>query len=575
MLICVGVTIHFIDEKFRLQQELLGFVPLTGSHTGEYMAEVIYDLLEEYGIKEKFFCITTDNASNNIAMVKELSKLLEHDNISWDYKTNHIPCLAHIINLVVQKFLHTLVKDTDNSDDLSFDDFTAADIQEMESAITADIDDFDPASFGVILGKVRSIAKSIRGSSLRWEIFQQACKSYEMEPMTIPLDITIRWNSAYRMLLQALYLRRPIHRYVDDCIAKATSDRLKRPYMEMQLMNAEWEQAEVLLMFLLPFKRCTARFECNSEYTEIDYVFFAYNTMYDHIDDVKAKLESNTGIGTLPCTKYMLKAIGEMEKVLRKYYQKTAFPTVYADGMILNPRTKLIIFEDPSWADTSADEYSNACRRRFVEMYDHSNTTPASTSAASTSSVSTSAVSTSAAASSGRSKRTASQMDPEYHQALLSRSSKRRCNDFDRYIEILNDPDIPSAIGWWRDHYRQYPELGLMARDVLAVPASGCAVERQFSISGRMTVWQRNRLSPRVISDAMIFKAALAHTRCPLRAELDNVDDVDQLPVDEKEGTIPDEWITGWWLKQLERGLPGKNVSDMFGEGAVEEDLYG
>src|SRR5438045_7304567 len=71
--------------------------------------------------------------------------------------------------------------------------------------------------------------------------------------------------------------------------------------------------------------------------------------MYDHIDDVKAKLESNTGIGSLPCTKYMLKAIGEMEKVLRKYYQKTAFPTVYADGMILNPHTKLIIFEDPSW----------------------------------------------------------------------------------------------------------------------------------------------------------------------------------------------------------------------------------
>src|SRR5438046_8287381 len=119
----------------------------------------------------------------------------------------------------------------------------------------------------------------------------------------------------------------------------------------------------------------------------------------------------------------MLKAIGEMEKVLRKYYQKTAFPTVYADGMILNPRTKLIIFEDPSWADTSADEYSNACRRRFVEMYDHSNTTPASTSAASTSSVytsavSNSAVSTSAAASSGRSRRTASTLDPESHHVI-------------------------------------------------------------------------------------------------------------------------------------------------------------
>jgi len=41
----------------------------------------------------------------------------------------------------------------------------------------------------------------------------------------------------------------------------------------------------------------------------------------------------------------------------------------------------------------------------------------------------------------------------------------------------------------------------------------------------------------------MIYKAALAHTRCPLPVELDNVDDIDQLPVPEKEGTIPEEWI--------------------------------
>jgi len=201
-------------------------MPLTGHHTGEYMADVIYDLLEEYGIKEKLFCITTDNAGNNVTLVKELSKLLAVDGISWDWKTHHIPCLAHIINLVVQKFLKALIKDLDDSDDLSFDDLDAADIQAAAGNTVVD-DGFDPASFGAILGKIRSIAKSIRGSSLRWEIFQQACKSYDMEPMTIPLDITIRWNSAYRMLLQGLYLRRPIHRYVDDCIAKANSDRLK------------------------------------------------------------------------------------------------------------------------------------------------------------------------------------------------------------------------------------------------------------------------------------------------------------------------------------------------------------
>jgi len=44
-------------------------------------------------------------------------------------------------------------------------------------------------------------------------------------------------------------------------------------------------------------------------------VFFAYDTMYNHIDDVKDKLESGNGIGSLPCAKYMLNAIGKMEKV--------------------------------------------------------------------------------------------------------------------------------------------------------------------------------------------------------------------------------------------------------------------
>jgi hypothetical protein len=117
--------------------------------------------------------------------------------------------------------------------------------------------------------------------------------------------------------------------------------------------------------------------------------------------------------------------------------------------------------------------------------------------------------------------------------------------------------------------------MGRMVRDVLAVPASGCAVERQFSVSGKMTVWQRNRLSPKIISDAMIYNAALAHTRCPLHVELDGVDEIDQLPVREKEGTIPEEWMSGWWLTKLEKGLPSQPIIDMFYGEDEEEDLYG
>ena len=45
-----------------------------------------------------------------------------------------------------------------------------------------------------------------------------------------------------------------------------------------------------------------------------------------------------------------------------------------------------------------------------------------------------------------------------------------------------------------------------MARDVLAVPATGAGVEREFSISGRVVTKQRNRLSPTTIRDLMQYK---------------------------------------------------------------------
>ena len=167
---------------------------------------------------------------------------------------------------------------------------------------------------------------------------------------------------------------------------------------------------------------------------EIDYVFFAYDTRYNHINDVKDKLESGNGIGSLPCAKYMLNAIGKMEKVLKKYYGKTM---VYGDGMILNPCCKLVLFEEESSEEGDAERYSAAWRRRFVSEYEDdfriSNTRPSKPSG-------------------DLSKKrllNAYSNDPEYQQTLLD------CSPVS-YIEIPNDPHIPSGLGWWRENHRMY-----------------------------------------------------------------------------------------------------------------------
>ena len=75
------------------------------------MAEILVKVLEEYDITHKLSYITSDNASNNISMVKELERLLKEHDIEWDHTKYHIPCITHVINIAVQKFLASIKSD--------------------------------------------------------------------------------------------------------------------------------------------------------------------------------------------------------------------------------------------------------------------------------------------------------------------------------------------------------------------------------------------------------------------------------------------------------------------------------
>ena len=65
-----------MDEIFPIHEDLLNFEHIPESHTGKYLAAHIFKILRDFNIHTKLFCITTDNASNNDKMMKELSKRL-------------------------------------------------------------------------------------------------------------------------------------------------------------------------------------------------------------------------------------------------------------------------------------------------------------------------------------------------------------------------------------------------------------------------------------------------------------------------------------------------------------------
>jgi hypothetical protein len=218
------------------------------------MANIVYQILEEYNLMERIRCITSDNASNNYALTRELSnKLCRDAGIEWNYEMHHLPCLAHIINLLIKKVCSVIKKKTPSRGTRNVDDAES----ESDDNMNLDLEDIpkaDGTAFRVLLATIGRLVTLLRRSTTRWKIFQAVCKSHNIEPITIPFTMDVQFTSHYRQLFVAIYLRSPLRRYVDDVNFKLQDKHLYK------LSDEQWDLAKFLLLFLMPFQRCTERF---------------------------------------------------------------------------------------------------------------------------------------------------------------------------------------------------------------------------------------------------------------------------------------------------------------------------
>ncbi|CAB4438711.1 unnamed protein product [Rhizophagus irregularis] len=83
----LGLTIHYIDQKWKLQNFLLDIISFTKWHTGINIAISINNVLNDFNLQEKTLALTTDNESAMIV---------------------HYRCAAHILNLAAQQELEMI-----------------------------------------------------------------------------------------------------------------------------------------------------------------------------------------------------------------------------------------------------------------------------------------------------------------------------------------------------------------------------------------------------------------------------------------------------------------------------------
>lgn len=119
-----AIISYWITPEFKERKEVLEFVEVQGSHTGEALAIVVEKLLTELKLKQKLYTITGDNASNNRTLCNTLFKSLvkqfddTHNPFSlkpqmrFHSKESWIRCFAYVIALICSNVLNDLKAST-------------------------------------------------------------------------------------------------------------------------------------------------------------------------------------------------------------------------------------------------------------------------------------------------------------------------------------------------------------------------------------------------------------------------------------------------------------------------------
>ena len=61
----LAIVAYWISDSWQMEEVLIGFAEIWGSHTGATMAGIINDVLARYAIQDRILGFITDSATNN------------------------------------------------------------------------------------------------------------------------------------------------------------------------------------------------------------------------------------------------------------------------------------------------------------------------------------------------------------------------------------------------------------------------------------------------------------------------------------------------------------------------------
>jgi hypothetical protein len=446
----LGVTAQWIDHSWRIQNKVLAFRRLRGSHTGENLAAVVHNVLQDWKLVPFLRAITADNASVN----DKFFKCLERVEPQLKRSNTQVRCMAHVINLAAQMILKTL-KATAPEDESGF----AADSDQppptkrnTSRSSNSQHEQSGPAPAETLL-IVRQVFTKIRASNLLWEALDGQCQRLKLSFLQPKIDTKTRWNSTHDMIDRTLDLKAALTRII------ASEKKLSH----LRLTSGDWTLLEDLRALLGIFVSATKRLS-GSNYPTLAYQLPYFAFLLRELEEYHAEKESLQHVSPM-----LLQAEDAARHHLEKYRDDSDNFTSPKMAMLLDPRFKAHGFSQMGWRPAAVVSITAYFNKVFEEQYK----APADHIA--------------------------------QQQKEQSQSGGLSTNNHDDLAKIFGSRTqrIPNSgmaspettrylcgpcigldenpLDWWKANEHRYPIVAKMARDYLAIPGSSVPSEQLFS----------------------------------------------------------------------------------------------
>ncbi|XP_058735727.1 zinc finger BED domain-containing protein RICESLEEPER 2-like [Vicia villosa] len=430
----ICLTAHFVDANWKFNSKVLNFSLVLP--TEAEICERMVEFLNDWGIEKKIFSLTLDDSVKNDALQKQLkSRLGLQNGLLCDGEFFHAHCFARVLKLIVEEGLKLVRR---------------AVCKIRESIIFARQSKSSRRKFKECVEKVGGVDSSVR----------------------LHLDMSMTVSSVYLMLESAVKYRRVFERFhlYEDNYASCPSKK-------------QWRRVEKICAFLLPLCETANMINGTTHATSNLYFMQVWKVQCVLVDSLG---DEDEGI------KIMAK---RMMGKFKKYWDE--YSVILALGAVLDPRMK---FSRLDYCYSKLNP--STCKRKLKKvktklymLFDKYSSKSTSSGVQIT--------------TQGQSSTTPLQKNPEssshdlfdelkmHHQQLVTETGK---SELDVY---LDEPDLDflcnedmDVLQWWKSNSNRFPDLSILACDLLSVPMTTVASDFEFCMGSHVFNKYKHRMLP-------------------------------------------------------------------------------